>query len=306
MSLTSSIASVRIDAPAKLNLCLEVLGRRPDGFHELRTLMATIGLRDTLRVVRLPADGVFELRVGGDARLKRAVPTDGSNLVTKALRLLREASGRAFGARVSLLKRVPARAGLGGGSSDAAAALLAGARLLELEWSLERIQELGGRLGSDVPFFVAAIGDRGHRAAVASGRGDVLTSVPRLAGTAAVVVEPDFGLATAEVYAACRPSDFASPDGPDRTAEAAEALRTGRLDRLARFMTNGLEAVAERLAPAIARLRNAFDACGCVAHQLSGSGSAYFGLFRTVGEARRVAETLRGLRVGKTRLTTIL
>jgi 4-diphosphocytidyl-2-C-methyl-D-erythritol kinase len=122
---------------------------------------------------------------------------------------------------------------------------------------------------------------------------------------AAVVVKPDGGLATAAVYAACRPEDYSRRGGYDRTLACAEALRISHLVGLARAMTNSLEAAASRLHPGIGRLRELFERLGCRAHQLSGSGSAYFGLFETLSEARRVAETLRGLRVGKVCVTTI-
>ena len=295
----------RLDAPAKLNLCLEVLGRGGDGFHQLRTLMATIGLRDTLQVTATGAGEPIRLEVLGHPRHIAGVPTDGRNLVVRALELLREKAGVDHGADVRLVKRIPSQAGLGGGSSDAAAALLAAARVWELDWSRERKIEIGSRLGSDVPFFVGAIGDRSWRAAVATGRGERIQSTPFSAGLPVVVVKPDAGLATAAVYQACQPADYAPADGPDRTQNAARALAVGDWRRVADWMANSLQHAALRLAPWLATVRQAFDRCSCAAHQLSGSGSAYFGLFPTMAQARRAAERLRALRVGQALATTI-
>jgi 4-diphosphocytidyl-2-C-methyl-D-erythritol kinase len=295
----------RLDAPAKLNLCLEVLGKKGDGFHQLRTLMATIGLRDTIEVTATGPKDPIRLEVLGHPRYTAGVPTDGRNLVVRALELLREESGVENGADVRLVKRIPNQAGLGGGSSDAAAALLAASRVWELDWSRERKIEVGSRLGSDVPFFVGAIGDRSWRAAVASGRGEQIHPTSFSAGLPVVVVKPEEGLATAAVYQECQPADYALADGPDRTAGAAAALAAGDLRRMAAWMTNSLQHAALRLAPWLEGVRRAFDRCGCATHQLSGSGSAYFGLFPTMGQARRAAERLRTLRVGQALATTI-
>lgn len=305
MRKSPSSLSCRLDAPAKLNLCLEVLGRQSDGFHQMRSLMATIGLNDTIRVTATRPDAPIRLQVTGHPRHTAGVPTDGRNLVIRALELLREEAGVPIGADVRLFKRIPSQAGLGGGSSDAAAALLAGARVWELDWSRERMMEIGSRLGSDVPFFVGAIGDRRWRAAVATGRGEQIEPSPFCSGWPVVVVKPELGLATAAVYAQCRAADYASTEGPDRTREAAAALARGEGHRLAAWMANSLQHAATRLAPWLAGLGRAFDRCGCAAHQLSGSGSAYFGLFSTMGQARRAAERLRALRIGQALATTI-
>lgn len=305
MRPSSNSLSCRFDAPAKLNLCLELLGRRDDGFHSLRTLMATIGLRDTLEAVSTGPGAPIRLEVTGDPRHTEGVPTDASNLVVRALELLRGEASVELGADVRLVKRVPNQAGLGGGSSDAAAALLAGGRLWELNWPLERMMEIGSRLGSDVPFFVGAIGDRQRRAAVATGRGERIQRVPFAAGLPVVVVKPDAGLSTAAVYQECKPADYASAEGPDRTAHAAAALAVGDWGRLTASMVNSLQHAAWRLAPWLEGVRRAMDRCGCRAHQLSGSGAAYFGLFSTMGQARRAAARLRAFRVGQALATTI-
>ncbi|TWT99257.1 4-diphosphocytidyl-2-C-methyl-D-erythritol kinase [Botrimarina colliarenosi] len=304
MPLSASL-TCRLDAPAKLNLCLELLGRRDDGFHHLRSLMATIGLRDTLRVTAEAPGSPVTLKLLGAPHLTRGVPTDGSNLVVRALESLRQEAQIDRGASVQLTKRVPSQAGLGGGSSDAAAALVAGAHVWELGWPRERLMEIGGRLGSDIPFFVAAIADRRRRAAVVAGRGEQVTPTPWVAGLPVVVVKPAGGLSTAAVYGRCQPEDYAGVEGRDRTNDAATALASGDWRRLATTLRNHLQPAAVRLAPWLEGVRRAFDRCGCAGHQLSGSGSAYFGLFPTMSEARRAAVRLRALRVGQTLATTI-
>lgn len=297
--------SCRIHPPAKLNLCLELLGRNEDGFHRLRSLMVTIGWRDTLRLTADDQSERLDFRVAGEPSLVAVTPCDETNLAMKALGLLRRETGVHRGARVELVKRIPSQAGLGGGSSDAAAALVAGNRVWELGLPHDRLISLAAELGSDVPFFVSAIAGPASRAAVATGRGEEVRPVPGAFGLPVVVVKPKEGLSTAKVYGACRPEDYVGDGGENRTVEAAGALAAGDWRYLATRLTNGLQAAATRLAPWLGAVRDCFDACGCSVHQLSGSGSAYFGLFRSMGEARRVAARLRALRVGQVLATTI-
>lgn len=293
-----------VHAPAKLNLCLELLGKRDDGFHRLKTVMATVGWRDTLRVTRGASDAL-RLSVLGAPWATAGVPASGSNLVLRALEILRDESGVRSGASVELVKRVPNEAGLGGGSSDAAAALIAGNRVWGLGWSLERLSQLAARLGSDLPFFVHAIGNPHARFALATGRGEKIDSFQAKAGLPVVIVKPPTGLATAKVYGACELEDYASAGEGDRTTKTVAALSSGDFTRLARSMTNGLQAAATRLAPSITGLAERFEDCGCRVHQLSGSGSAYFGLVASMREAIRIVARLRALRVGQVFATTI-
>ncbi|MEO0530444.1 MAG: 4-(cytidine 5'-diphospho)-2-C-methyl-D-erythritol kinase [Planctomycetota bacterium] len=297
-----------VHAPAKLNLCLELLGKRDDGFHALRTVMGTVGWCDTVRVQDTgpaPGDDQLRLRVLGAPEATAGVPTDRSNLVLRALELLRQESGTTHGAEVELVKRVPNEAGLGGGSSDAAAALTAGNRVWGLGWSIEQLAVLAARLGSDLPFFVHAIGNRRASFAVATGRGEVIRPLQAMTALPVVIVKPPAGLATAEVYRACEKSDYVPTGANDRTSSVAEAVLKSDLCGLAGAMTNGLQAAAMRLAPWIRELAKRFEASGCRGHQLSGSGSAYFGLMQSMREANRVAARLRALRVGQVVATTI-
>ncbi len=288
-----------LHAPAKLNLCLELLGKREDGFHELRTVMTTVRLADTLRVGSLSDSRHIGLEIDPASPRSVGVPTDRSNLIVRALELLQSEADVSSGATVRLFKRIPSQAGLGGGSSDAAAALIAGNRVWGLGWPIERLSDLAARLGSDIPFFVHALADPRSRAARAEGRGERITPVQQaLSSQPVVILKPAEGLSTAQVFSRCQPGDYGSPE-EDRCRSVAQALSLGSLTALAGGLANHLQAAAMRVAPWLSAVRERFDSAGCAVHQLSGSGSAYFGLTRTPREARRLAARLRALRVGQ-------
>jgi 4-diphosphocytidyl-2-C-methyl-D-erythritol kinase len=278
-----------IRAPAKLNLSLAVLARRTDGFHEIESLMVPVTLHDTLRVRRRDDDAItLAVRyagrlAGADGRgLARDVPVDDSNLVVRAARALREQAGATAGLDIELVKEIPSGAGLGGGSSDAAAVLLAAARAWGLGWSRERLAALGAGIGSDVPWFFTG------SAAVVRGRGESVTPVAGVPPLPAVIACPATGLSTAAVYAACTP-DAARRGEAERLAAA---LGTGGLPAAAPLMHNALEAPARRLCGDVDRLLAALARAGAVAPRLTGSGSACFAICRTVAEARGIAARL--------------
>jgi 4-diphosphocytidyl-2-C-methyl-D-erythritol kinase len=295
-SLAASGAdAVVIRAPAKLNLSLAVLARRSDGYHEIESLMVPVTLHDTVRV-RARADAAITLAVhyGGrlaepDGRgLARDVPVDDSNLVVRAAQALRDAAGVGHGLDIELVKEIPSGAGLGGGSSDAAAVLLAAARVWRLDWPRERLATLAAGIGSDVPWFFAA------GPAVARGRGEAIEPVAGIPPLPAVIACPAAGLSTAAVYAAC------TPDAAQRGAAGrlAAALATGGLSAAAPFMHNALEAPARRLCPDVDRLLAAFARAGASAPRLTGSGSACFALAESAAEARAIAGRLAAERSG--------
>ena len=278
----SSAATLVIRAPAKLNLSLAVLARRPDGFHEIESLMVPVTLHDTVRV-RARADDAIRLTVrfggrlaGTDGRgLARDVPADDSNLAVRAARLLREEAGLAAGLDIELVKEIPSGAGLGGGSSDAAAVLLAAAGAWRIDWPRDRLAALGGRLGSDVPWFFTAA------PAIARGRGEAVEPVPGIPPLPAVIACPAAGLSTAAVYAACTPDPARRGDA----ARLAVALAAGSLRAAGPLMHNALESPARLLCPDVDRLLGAFAKAGAVAPRLTGSGSACFAVARTAAEA---------------------
>jgi 4-diphosphocytidyl-2-C-methyl-D-erythritol kinase len=289
----SAADGLTILAPAKLNLSLAVLARRDDGFHEIESLMVPVSLADTLHV-RLRAEPGVMLRVaytgelahGAGSVLAHDVPTDGTNLVVRAAERLAAEAGITSGLDVDLVKRIPSGAGLGGGSSDAAAVIRAAAALWRLDWPTERLVAVGAGIGSDVPWFFAG------GAAIASGRGERIKPVTGLADIAAVIACPATGLSTAAVYGRCVPDATRTGDA----ARLAEALTTGGLATAAPLMSNALEPPARILSTEIDRLLTALADAGGFAPRLTGSGSACFTLARTLAEAEAIAARLAARR----------
>ena len=292
MHIRRIAAGWEIWAPAKLNLFLEILRKREDGFHELQTLMCPIDVFDTLRLEDRPATAAdpatIHCEVGSAASLATgpAVPADRTNTVVRALEALRQKAGVQRGATVSLFKRIPAQAGLGGGSSDAAAALVAANLAWNLGYSREQLMEVAAGVGSDVPFFLA----RGW--AWCRGRGEIVEPVPPMPRLHVVVAHPGVGLSTPAVYAACTPAEAAGQ--PPRSANRLfDSLKAGRYAARSQHLHNRLQPPAQQLVPQVGQLAADFDRLGLVAHQMSGSGTAYFGICRHARHARHAAARLR-------------
>jgi 4-diphosphocytidyl-2-C-methyl-D-erythritol kinase len=291
MNVHRLAATVVAQAPAKLNLYFEILGKRDDGYHEVETLMVPIDLCDTL-FAHAADPGQFSL----DCRW--ALPTGQlppgqlpcaeQNLALRAARLLAERSGTVQGISLELIKRIPSAAGLGGGSSDAAAALVAANELWNLHWDRRALAKLAAELGSDVPFFL------GRGAAVCRGRGEMIEPLAARAPLHVVVVRPPEGLSTAAVYGRVQPVEH-----PRSLGSLVDALGRGDLRRVASSIFNRLEAAAETLSPWIGRVAREFSAEDCLAAQMSGSGSAYFGICRHARHARRVARRLQSRDIGR-------
>ena len=291
MRLLSCGSSLHMTPPAKLNLSLAILGRRPDGFHELETLMICVSLADTLRLTPRP-DGELVLRVQAAGPGLPTVPAGPDNLVLRAANLLREATGTTLGADLQLDKRIPAEAGLAGGSADAAATLYGLNRLWNLALSRDELMALAARLGSDIPFFLC-----GASAAIARGRGEQLQPLPMLGRLHAVIIKPPFGLGTAAVYRAC--AELGATNQPGTAVALADALAAGRLDRVARLLRNDLQAAAGTLAPALEHVRRRLHEHCRFGGLMTGSGSACFGLCGSAREATRAAARLRAARLGQ-------
>ncbi len=264
-----------VPAPAKINLTLEVLGRRPDGYHALRSVMQTLELHDTLELHPAP-------ELGFDCDAPELTGED--NLVVRAARLLRAATGYAGGAAIALRKRIPVQAGLGGGSSDAAAALAGLNRLWGTGLPLGRLAELGAALGSDVPFFFAA------PTALVSGRGEVVEPLPPLPRVWVVLYRPPLGVSTARIFAAMTPAQYG--DGA-ATERLLAALRAG-LPAEQWPLSNGLQATVTALYPEVAAALERLRAAGAPAPLMTGSGSTVYALFSDEGAARRVRDRLAG------------
>ena len=306
MILTAVDNVIVVWAPAKLNLFLEVLGKRDDGFHEIETLMVAVTIFDTIYLLATREDRIqltcetapgIQACVpahGAAASWMGDVPTGSSNLVVRAVERLRDEAGIRAGAAIRLIKRIPSAAGLGGASSDAAAALAAANAAWQLGWPRERLQALAAGLGSDVPFFF------GSGAAICRGRGERMELLPHPARLHVVVVRPPAGLSTTEVYRHCSPADRPIPLAPLAAAWCGGGTRIGR------HLHNRLEPAAAKLTPWIDRLRSVFDRLDCLGQQMSGSGTSYYGICRNAGHARRVAARLRGQGLGYVAAATTL
>jgi len=265
----SPVLTVR--AHAKVNLDLRVLGVRQDAYHELRTVFQTIELHDTLVCASRPGPFLLKCRAAG-------VPLDAENLIWKAAAALWTALGRAGDVRdtsVTIDKKIPVQAGLGGGSADAAAALAALARL----WGgapLTLLREVGATVGADVPFFLAG------GTALGLGRGEEIYPLVDLPQHWVVLVRPPFGVSTAEAYAWY---------DEDRAAGLREVRELQLLPvpwpSRAAQMINDLEPPVLRRHPEIGTLKALLKEAGAVAAAMSGSGSAVFGLFRSRAAAER-------------------
>ncbi len=288
MYVHRSAAEVVVRTPAKLNLFFEVLAKRDDGYHEIETLMCPIDLYDTLYFTK-ETSGQVNLqceRAPGvstpDGNKLDELPQGRDNLAVRAVELLREQKGILSGATLRLVKRIPTAAGLGGGSSDAAAALVAANEGWAIGLSQSELAELAARLGSDVPFFLAG------GPAVCRGRGERVEPVGCAEVLNFVVVRPPVGLSTAAVYDAVRPTQE-----PRSLAPMLEAFSQGDINEIGRLLWNRLQGAAEKFSPWIERLQREFEREDFLGHRLSGSGTSYFGLCRHATHARRVARRLQ-------------
>ncbi len=289
-------------APAKLNLFLEVLARRDDGFHEIETLMAPIDLFDRVffredagSEVLLTCEWAAGLHrqprhvgLGRPSNVeRRKLPEGNDNVATRGVELLRGRAGIRSGAVLRLTKRIPMAAGLAGGSSDAAAALVAANLGWKLGWSLDQLQRLAAEIGSDVPFFLGQ-GRFGPAPAICRGRGERIEPLANLPPLDLVVVAPPDGLSTADVYRNCTPAQRPRPIEP-----LVAALRSGDLRRIGPALHNRLQEPAERLSEWIGRARRELLAVDCPAVGMSGSGTSCFGICRHAHHARHAARRLR-------------
>jgi 4-diphosphocytidyl-2-C-methyl-D-erythritol kinase len=294
---------------AKINLGLEIVGKRADGYHDIRTLFQTISLADELHLEPAPAGAIH---LAGDDPF---VPWDETNLVHRAARLLREKTGTDQGARILVKKSVPAGRGLGGGSSNAAAALLGLNRMWGLGLDASELAGLARRLGADVPFFLHG------GLCLGEDIGDRLTRLPDFAPLPCLLVFPPFPIPTASIYAGVRMSLTRSPTlsqafqagdekrgsgstpDPRPSCRGVEGLTSdGKVSKIMRFLESGdfgllendLEHVILRAYPELESWKKFFRERGAMLSQVSGSGSAVYGLFADAESAMEAQRRLPG------------
>jgi 4-diphosphocytidyl-2-C-methyl-D-erythritol kinase len=268
--------TLQIPAFAKINLCLHVMGRRPDGYHELRTIFQTISLTDRLKLSLVPQNsGGLEISLeSNDPHL----PLDGTNLVSRAIRAIGEETGMRGRVSAYLEKKIPVARGLGGGSGDAAAALIGMLRITKKRIPIERLLEIAASLGADVPFFL--FGGR----ALAVNRGDEIYPLPDQPRQIIVVVSPrGIGVSTREAY------EWLSAELTKRSKPPKIwgfcALCWSRQGRVA----NDFEQPVFSRHPRLKEIRDGLLERGAADAALAGSGSAVFGIFRNPARARRAA-----------------
>jgi 4-diphosphocytidyl-2-C-methyl-D-erythritol kinase len=289
-------SALRLRSFAKLNLGLEVLGLRQDGYHELRTLFQTIELHDDIEL--RPRRGGISARCDHPD-----VPGDERNLAVRAAHLLREHAHVRQGVEIVITKRIPVAGGLGGGSSNAAAVLLALDRLWGLGLGFDGLHPLARRLGADVPYFLLG------GTALGLARGDEVYALRRQVEGEVVVVDPGRAVSTAAVFARCDNALTPRENGPTIFRFFSRYLE-GRDDAF-RLLSNDLEPAAMDEAPELAgkvkRIQGILVREGALLTSLSGSGSSYFGLFREVRQARRAHAAVldEGFRAVRSRTLTV-
>lgn len=271
---------LRVRALAKINWTLDVIGKREDGYHELDMLLQSVALHD--RLIIAPA-----ARISLEMRGWPWIRVDEKNLVLRAARALSEAAGGERGARMTLEKRIPVGAGMGGGSADAAAALVGLNALWKLGLSDAELERIGAALGADVPFCVRGGLQR------ARGIGERLHPLDAVRVCWLVVAQPCRGLSTKDVFGGLRVDRIDASSRPDNDA-AMSALQAGDLPALASAMGNALQPVATSLRPAIAECVERIGRTGALAVQMTGSGSAVFGVYASARAARAALDALRG------------
>ncbi|MEK3732772.1 MULTISPECIES: 4-(cytidine 5'-diphospho)-2-C-methyl-D-erythritol kinase [Paenibacillus] len=266
-------------APAKINLMLDVLHKRPDGFHEVEMVMTMIDLADRLEMSEQPRDTIIITSQAG------YIPLDEKNLAFQAARLIKERYDVRKGVHIHLDKKIPVAAGLAGGSSDAAATLRGLNRLWGLHIPEEELLTLGAELGSDVPFCVQG------GTALATGRGEKLTPIPSPPQCWVIVAKPPINVSTAEVYGKLRADNV--QHHPSAQAMIA-ALEQGSFRDMCASLGNVLEEVTLKMHPEVQQLKEGMLKLGADGALMSGSGPTVFGLVAKESKVARIYNGLRG------------
>ena len=271
------------EAYAKINLGLDAVRRLPNGYHEVRMIMQTVGICDVLTFTK--AEAGIHLQVDNEE-----LPVDGNNLICKAAKLLMETTGVTGGVRITLEKHIPIAAGMAGGSTDAAAALLGINELYEIGYDMEQLKALGVKIGADVPYCIQG------GTALAEGIGEVLSALPAPPECYLVVAKPDINVSTKFVYENLRANEL--PYHPDIDG-MIEALKQGNLKGITDRLGNVLETVTVPAYPVIQRIKDRLLEAGAEGALMSGSGPTVFGIFTKEAQAKQAAESIREAKLAK-------
>ena len=276
-----------VDAPAKINLTLEVLGRRADGYHDIRSLLMPVALADRIELRESDRDALEVVADGVDLS---ALGPPAANLAVRAMERLRQLTKRGGPLAIRIVKRIPIGGGLGGGSADAAATLVGLNHLWSLGWSRERLMELGAELGSDIPALV-------HGGAVCmEGRGErvspaLVGATGPVPGFTVLLANPGLTISTAEVY---RSYAGGLTSGPNFYTITHSSLRSGDVEGTAAGLFNGLEASVYAKYPGVGRLAQQLKSAGALGVLLSGSGATVFALVKDVEHGERIRRDILG------------
>ncbi len=263
--------TITLHSPAKVNLCLSVLGKRTDGYHDVQMVMQMVGLYDEVIVSR-EGHGIQVVCDHG------AIPPGEGNIAWKAAAEMFRICGYHAGLSISIRKHIPVAAGLGGGSGNAAAVILAVNRLLGLGLGLDRLAEIGARIGMDVPFFLYG------PTALALGRGDLISELPVLPKCRLLLVNPGFETSTAWVYKNINL-------GLTKKVDCTKIARLS-LGNIAKGLHNDLETVTMAAHPVIGRIKNMLIGQGALGALMSGSGPTVFGIFQAEKDRQAAADDL--------------
>ncbi len=268
-----------VKAPAKINLSLDVLYKRPDGYHEVQMVMTTIDLADRIELVALPEEDAIRI-----VSQNRFVPDDCRNLAYQAAKLLKETFSIRQGVAISITKHIPVAAGLAGGSSDAAATLRGLNKLWQLGLTIDELAELGAKIGSDVAFCVYG------GTALATGRGEIITPIASPPPCWVVLAKPPIGVSTAEVYRNLQLEHVSHPD----VDAMVRAIERQDYTAICQLVGNVLEEVTLKKYPEVAHIKEQMKRFGADAVLMSGSGPTVFGLIEHDSRMQRVYNGLRG------------
>lgn len=275
---------LELKAYAKVNLGLDVIRKRGDGYHELRMIMQTVDLYDTLTLEKTEAEGI-SMTCNAEG-----LPCDESNLVYKSAKLMFEEYKLPGGIRMHLEKRIPMAAGMAGGSTDAAAVFNGMNKLYDLNISKERLCELGVKIGADVPYCIVG------GTALSEGIGEVLTRLPNVPDCVVLIAKPDFDVSTKYVFENLHANSLTYH--PDIDA-MTEAIRNGDLPGIIKVMDNVLETVTEAKYTEITAIKNVMKEHGAMRAMMSGSGPTVFGLYEDKKAAEEAAKAIREQKLSK-------
>lgn len=276
------IKTISLDCPAKVNLSLDVVERRPDGYHNLKTVMHTVNLCDALTLT-LEDSSAVQIAMQSQST---NIPLTEDNLCVKAAKAFFDATNNVAKLTIELDKNIPVGAGLGGGSSDAAGTLVGLNKLFGEPLSADTLCEIAAKLGADVPFFIVG------GCMLAEGIGEILSPLPKLKDVFFVIAKPDYGISTPWVYKNLVLDE--STKHPS-TQAVIDAVSKNYIFALGREATNVLETVVEKEYPEISQFKAIMSEMGAACSLMSGSGSSTFGIFDDLTLAQKCSEELKKL-----------